>query len=122
MQKIHEILVEVSAEIDKINSDVIKFYTCLIQSNLIEMIKLLSLIHFDFAKRMQFSCLTEKENGKLSERNVEKFSCPLGVMTSTHKPSHQLVVFAAQLIKVLASLFLLASHHTALGEIKLAGI
>lgn len=87
LQKIHEILVEVSAEIDKINSDVIKFYTCLIHSNIIEIIKLLSLIHFDFAKRMQFSCLTEKESGELSERNVEKFSCPLGVMTSTHKPT-----------------------------------
>lgn len=77
LQKIHEILVEVSAEIDKINSDVIKFYTCLIQSNLIEMIKLLSLIHFDFAKRMQFSCLTEKENGRIVRAKCRKVFMPI---------------------------------------------
>lgn len=53
-QQLHEILVEVSAEIDKINFDLIKLYTCLIQANLIETIKLLSLILFDFQIECNF--------------------------------------------------------------------
>lgn len=53
-QQLHEILVEVSVEIDKINFDVINMYICLIQANLIEMIKLLSLILFDFQIECNF--------------------------------------------------------------------
>lgn len=99
-QKIHKIVVEVSAEIDKINFDLIKYYTCLIQANSIELIKVLQLIFFDFQIECNFHALLRRKR-RIFKAKCRKVFMPIRRDDLNSQASPQVVVFAAQLIKAL---------------------